>query len=320
MKNTFLIIAGMGLLFTINSCAPVYRCGEEKPVGGIQGSNRLIDVVEERDDLCETVKVKDEENNFLVKKNQELSMENKALDKRNKELETNYAVLDEKHTQLKEDHLQLQENYSDQLTDNLQQGNLYDERIKEKERRLDQRAGELAQREQKIHQLEDKIYRQDSITNRLNQLIKDGLTGFNSDELTTEVKDGKVYVLMSDKLMFQSGKANVEPKGKEALEVLARVLKKNEEFQISVEGHTDNVPIKTSKYADNWDLSVARATSMVRLLQDDHSINPQRLTAAGKGEYEPKASNDTAEGRAKNRRTEIILSPDLSAVMDYLNK
>ena len=80
------------------------------------------------------------------------------------------------------------------------------------------------------------------------------------------------------------------------------------------------MPIKTSKYADNWDLSVARATSMVRLLQDDHSINPQRLTAAGKGEYEPKASNDTAEGRAKNRRTEIILSPDLSAVMDYLNK
>ena len=125
---------------------------------------------------------------------------------------------------------------------------------------------------------------------------------------------------MSDKLMFQSGKADVQEKGKQALAVLADVLKKNKEFQILVEGHTDNVPIKTSVYKDNWDLSVARATSMVRLLQEEHGISAERLTASGRGEYDPKASNSTTAGKASNRRTEIILSPDLTEVMDYINK
>jgi chemotaxis protein MotB len=162
------------------------------------------------------------------------------------------------------------------------------------------------------------IERQDSITRSLNNILRNALLGFNSDELSVEIKNGKVYVSMSDKLLFKSGSSAVEAKGKEALKVLAGVLEKNADIDILVEGHTDNVPIKTSIYKDNWDLSVARATSIVRILTGDYKIAPTRLTASGKGEFFPKASNETAEGRAMNRRTEIILSPKLEEIMQLL--
>ncbi len=327
MKNKSIAFIAIGALFSLYSCAPVYKCGEEKPAGGIQGSNRLLDVVNERDELCEIVEVKDKENAYLIKNNQQLGITNDSLATRNRELvgeynelEGNFNKLQDKHQTLQKDHLELSERFSGAITNNLNQGHLYDERIKEKERRLTEKENALLEREKRINELEAEIARQDSIAKRLNQLLKEALLGFDSNELSIEIKNGKVYVSMSDKLMFQSGKADVQSKGKEALKVLADVLKKNPEFQILVEGHTDNVPIKTATYKDNWDLSVARATSMVRLLQETHDISAERLTASGRGEYEPKASNSTATGRAKNRRTEIILSPDLSEVMNYLGK
>jgi chemotaxis protein MotB len=325
MKKTQLLIFA-GLLIGSTACAPIYKCGEEKPAGNISGSNRLLAVVEERDDLCETVKVKDEENKFLVQRNQELGFENDSLTTVNNELnndlsdlQEDYSELSEDHEKLKQDHIDLGERFSNMMTDKLNQGYLYDERIKEKERRLALKERELERREKRIKELESIIKRQDSIAKRLNRLLREALLGFDSDELTIEIKDGKVYVSMSDKLMFASGKAEVQDKGKEALSVLAKVLKKNPEFEILVEGHTDNVPISTSKFKDNWDLSVARATSMVRLLEIEHNLDPDRLTASGRGEHSPKASNSTKEGRAKNRRTEIILSPNLNEIMEYLN-
>lgn len=327
MKNKSIALIAIGALFSLYSCAPVYKCGEEKPAGGVQGSNRLLDVVNERDELCEIVEVKDKENAYLIKNNQQLGITNDSLATRNrelvgeyKELEGNFNKLQDKHQTLQKDHLELSERFSGAITNNLNQGHLFDERIKEKERRLTEKENALFAREKRINELENEIARQDSIAKRLNQLLKEALLGFDSNELSIEIKNGKVYVSMSDKLMFQSGKADVQSKGKEALKVLADVLKKNPEFQILVEGHTDNVPIKTATYKDNWDLSVARATSMVRLLQETHGISAERLTASGRGEYEPKASNSTATGRATNRRTEIILSPDLTEVMDFLGK
>jgi len=314
-------------IISLNSCAPVYRCGEEKPAGTISGSNRLIAVVEERDDLCETVKVKEEENEYLTRKNQSLTFENDSLATRNRELVGEYEDLEEKHEELQEKHKQLQsdhvdlgERFSNMMTDKLNQGYLFDERLKEKERRLALKEKELEEREKRISELERIIARQDSIAKRLNRLLREALLGFKADELSIEIKDGKVYVSMSDKLMFASGKAEVQEKGKEALEVLAKVLKKNPEFEILVEGHTDNVPISTDRYKDNWDLSVARATSMVRLLNEKHGLDADRLTASGRGEHDPKATNETAAGRAQNRRTEIILSPNLDEIMEYLGE
>ena len=184
---------------------------------------------------------------------------------------------------------------------------------------LDQNAKDLQNKERMLREMQAIIARQDEMTKKLNQTLRDALVGFNSDELTMEIRDGKVYVSLSDKLLFKSGSNMVEPKGVEALKALADVLNKNPDVQILVEGHTDNVPIKTAIYKDNWDLSVARATTITRLLNTTYGVAATRMTASGRGEFYPKASNETAEGKAKNRRTEIILSPKLDEIMNLLN-
>jgi chemotaxis protein MotB len=176
----------------------------------------------------------------------------------------------------------------------------------------------LQQREARLRELESILRRQDSILNMLNTSVKNALLGFSPDELTVEMKNGKVYVSMSDKLLFKSGDANVETKGKEALKKLAEVLNKNNDVSIAIEGHTDNVPIKTAVYKDNWDLSAARATNVVRLLTSEYGMEAHRLTASGKGEYFPIGDNSTTEGKAKNRRTEVVLSPKLDELMKLI--
>lgn len=177
----------------------------------------------------------------------------------------------------------------------------------------------LKQKDARLRQLEAILMRQDSVLSVLNNSVKNALLGFNPDELSVEMKNGKVYVSLSDKLLFKSGDANVESKGKEALKKLADVLNKNPDVSIAIEGHTDNVPIKTALYKDNWDLSTARATNVVRLLSIEYGMDAHRLTAAGKGEYFPVADNSTAEGKAKNRRTEIVLSPKLDILMKLIS-
>jgi len=176
----------------------------------------------------------------------------------------------------------------------------------------------LEQREARLRQLESILRKQDSLLNLLNASVKNALIGFSPDELTVTMRDGKVYVSLSDKLLFKSGDATVETKGKEALKKLAEVLNKNNEVSIAVEGHTDNVPIKTALYKDNWDLSAARATNVVRLLTDEYKMDSRRLTAAGKGEFSPVADNASVEGKARNRRTEIVLSPKLEELMKLI--
>ncbi len=176
----------------------------------------------------------------------------------------------------------------------------------------------LQQREARLRELESILRRQDSMLNLLHNSVKNALLGFSPDELTVEMKNGKVYVSLSDKLLFKSGDATVEAKGREALKKLAEVLNKSADISIAIEGHTDNVPIKTAIYKDNWDLSAARATNVVRLLTDEYKMDAKRLTAAGKGEFSPVADNSTVEGKAKNRRTEIVLSPKLDELMKMI--
>jgi chemotaxis protein MotB len=133
------------------------------------------------------------------------------------------------------------------------------------------------------------------------------------------MKNGKVYVSMSDKLLFKSGQASVEDKGKDAIKKLAEVLIKNNDIDVAIEGHTDSIPIKTSVYKDNWDLSVARSTNIVRMLTEEFKVEAKRVTASGKGEFLPVASNATPEGRARNRRTEIVLSPKLEELFKLMS-
>lgn len=233
-------------------------------------------------------------------------------------LKSDLSELNAQHNTLKTNLNDLQEKYNGLVNESLSQTDQFNKALKAKSDELNNKEKLLSEREKALEEMKAIIERQDSITNRLNSILHNALLGFSPDELSVEIKNGKVYVSMSDKLLFKSGSAAVEAKGKEAIKLLADVLNKNTDIDILVEGHTDNVPIKTSVYKDNWDLSVARATSIVRILTGDYKVTPTRLTASGKGEYFPRADNSTSEGRARNRRTEIILSPKLEEIMQLL--
>ncbi|MBK8341635.1 MAG: flagellar motor protein MotB [Flavobacteriales bacterium] len=148
--------------------------------------------------------------------------------------------------------------------------------------------------------------------------VSDALANFKADDLTITERDGKIYVSLSEKLLFASGSAKVDPKGAVAVGKLAEVLRANADINVMVEGHTDSIPIKTSRYTDNWDLSTARAVSTVRLLTTTYSVPPERVQAAGRSQYQPIASNGNVEDRARNRRTEIILVPKLDELFELV--
>jgi len=172
----------------------------------------------------------------------------------------------------------------------------------------------------RLKDLQDMIQSQKDVMNKLKNTIGDALMKYKTDELFVYIKDGKVYVSMQEKLLFKSGSDVIDPKGKAALQSLAQVLNSTKDITVIIEGHTDSIPIKTQLFKDNWDLSTARATSIVRILTKDNGFDSKRITASGRGEFQPVKSNATAEGRAGNRRTEVILSPDLQELYKLLEQ
>lgn len=187
------------------------------------------------------------------------------------------------------------------------------------DKELKEKVARINEREKTIKDLNELIDKQKEVVNKLLSKIKNALVKYDSSQLSVEVKNGKVYVAMSDKLMFQSGSTKIDVNGKEALKQLADVLSKQTDIDILIEGHTDNVPIKSPVFKDNWDLSVFRATEVVRILTDEFKLDKTKLIPSGRGEFSPKDDNATDEGRAKNRRTEIILSPNLDELYKLLN-
>lgn len=195
--------------------------------------------------------------------------------------------------------------------------------LKSQKRSLDSLNAILLKREMRVRELERALAAKDSAVLALQAKVKNALAGFEGKGLTVTQKNGKVYVSMDDKLMFASGSTAVQKEGVNALVALAKVLVQNPEIQIMVEGHTDNQPMKGSgEIKDNWDLSVMRATSVTKILITS-GVDAKRLTAAGRGEHFPVDAANTPEARAKNRRTEIILIPnldDLFKVLEPTNK
>lgn len=185
---------------------------------------------------------------------------------------------------------------------------------------LQEKIEELNARQATIQELEAMIETQNQKVQNLLNSVQDALMGFGNEELTVRQKDGKVYVAMSDKLLFESGSAKVDKRGKEALAKLAEVLNKQTDIDVFIEGHTDTKPINTVQFKDNWDLSVIRATSVIRILTKDYKVNPLQIQPTGRGQYMPVADNATAEGRSLNRRTEIIMAPKLDKLMQLLQK
>lgn len=177
---------------------------------------------------------------------------------------------------------------------------------------------DLKTREKRVKELESILKAKDSAVNALKASIQKALLGFQNQGLTVETRNGKVYVSMEDKLMFKSGSIAVDANGEKALLELAKALSLNKDVSILVEGHTDNVPMKSGVIKDNLDLSVLRATSIARILINA-GVDPKRVTSAGRGEFFPIDSANTPEARAKNRRTEIILTPKLDELFNILN-
>lgn len=173
---------------------------------------------------------------------------------------------------------------------------------------------DLEAREKKLKELETVLNRKDSVVNALQRTVTKALTGFTGSGLNVTKKNGKIYVSLSEQLLFASGSRQVEARGKQALKELAKVLENNTDINVMVEGHTDDV----GETYYNWDLSVERATSIVRILTEGTKIDPLRITAAGRGKYSPIDPAKTPEARSKNRRTEIILTPQLDDLFSII--
>jgi len=187
-----------------------------------------------------------------------------------------------------------------------------------RERELNETSAQLKLREQRVAELQKILDSKDSAVNALKETVSKALLGFEGQGLTVEQKNGKVYVSLEERLLFASGSTVVDPKGEEALKELGNVLAKNTDINVLIEGHTDNVPMKGSAIKDNWDLSVLRATSVVRILEKNKGVAPVRLTPAGRGEYMPLDNANSAEARKKNRRIEVILTPKLDELFQVL--
>ena len=288
-------------------------------------------------------KFKDLDADYLSanKTNELLSQENRDLDMVNMELNENVLRLSKRASSLELDTINLGIEFRKKVRAYTDLSSSYEMLIKSnsttmakqaKENRslmerlgqmdidLQERERAILSREQDVLALENLLQLKDENLNQLKNSVASALLGFTGEGLTVEQRDGKLYVSLENSLLFASGSWTVNDMGKQAINELAKVLAKQTDLQIMVEGHTDDVPYNGSGIIkDNWDLSVMRATAIVRVLSNNKGLDAKKITAAGKGPYSPLVENNSPENRAINRRTEIILSPNMDELMNLLD-
>ena len=250
------------------------------------------------------------------------------LNAENSRLKMDLAAIQNNLDRLQSSYDALEANSSSSLTENLERNRKLLEELEAKERRLAEEEARLkevqralASRSERVDELEGIIAAKDAKMRALKDAISAALINFEGNGLTVEQRDGKVYVSMENKLLFESGSWAVNSRGREAVVQLGRVLADNPEIAVLIEGHTDNVPYGgNGNVQNNWDLSTKRATAIVNIIVANSRIPEGNLTAAGRGEYAPVASNSTAEGRSKNRRIEVILTPKLDEIAKLLEE
>lgn len=243
-------------------------------------------------------------------------------------LQQELTALQEKLDALNESYSALEQNSSKEIADNVQKNRELLAELEAKKLalavendRLLKLEADMQERGQRIAELEALIAAKDQAMRDLKNAISSALTAFEGKGLTVEQRDGKVYVSMENKLLFKSGSWSVGSDGRVAIEQIGAVLAENPEIAVLIEGHTDNDPFSSGgQIANNWDLSTKRATAIVQILIENKRINPESLTAAGRGEYAPISSNETVDGKAKNRRIELVLTPKLDEISKLLNK
>ena len=267
-----------------------------------------------------------DENDDLLKAKIQLELDrdaqNKELEKIKSErekLQADYAALNKKMDVLQDSYTALEKNSNEALKANLAKNRELLEQLEAKGKALASEQERLDASGKRLSELEALIAAKEASMRKLKETLSNALNGFEGKGLTVEQKNGKVYVSMENKLLFKSGSWAVNSEGKTAVVEVGKVLGDNPDISVLIEGHTDDDPYAGSgPIADNWDLSTKRATAIVAILSENKSINKQNLTAAGRGEFSPLGSNATAEGKAKNRRIEIILTPRLDAIAEML--
>ncbi len=303
------------LLFTFSSCI----------VSKKKFDDMLAQKVKAEGDLSDRNKELDKANGSL----QDLAETLKKMQQDTANLNVTYRANQKKLASLNKEYEQLNGNYKNLLTNS---GKLNRDVAQQRDQLLaiqdnldktrkqnDSLSYSLQEREKKVKELELIMANKDKAVQNLKNKISNALLNFKENDLTVKVKNGKVYVSLAEQLLFGSGSIDVDAKGVGALQQLAKALKDQKDIQVMIEGHTDNVPVsKKSTYMnDNWDLSVMRATSITKILTGA-GLSPNQITAAGKGEYAPLAPNDNVQNKQKNRRTEIIVTPNLDELFKIL--
>ncbi|HNW57536.1 MAG TPA: OmpA family protein [Bacteroidales bacterium] len=336
MGRHYIFIIGLAALVTFS-----ISCVSSKKYKSLQETSRQY--MNERDDFRT-----DKEN--LEMKNRELDAKISSLNKEKESLKSNIEKVQAERDKALGDYNRLTSRYSElqnaqedlirgnvketrKLLSELQaaQGNLQDkeDQLHQLEQTLDARKAsleeltfELDKKKERMAELENILEAQKKIAQDLKDKVSEALLGFENNGLTVTKKNGKVYVSLDEKLLFKSASWDIDVNGKNALKKLAGVLEKNPDIQVMIEGHTDNVPYNpgSGQLKDNWDLSVKRATTVVRVLLEGSRIDPKRLTASGRSQYLPVDEHNTAEAKQKNRRTEIILAPDLNELYKLIDQ
>ena len=335
MKKSFVCVIGVLSLITVISCVPGKKFRE------LQKTNRQN--LMERDDFKA-------ENLNLSTKNSELETKIAALEKETAKLSQDLSLAQADLNRAKDELNSISERYDDlqNAQESLIKGNVSETRkllaelqtaqadLKQKEdvlRQLEQSMDlkkisldeltlELEKKNARMAELEKILDAQKKIVDELKDKVSEALLGFENNGLTVTNKNGKVYVSLDEKLLFKTASWEIDANGRNALKKLAGVLERNPDIQVTIEGHTDNVPYKpgSGQLKDNWDLSVKRATTVVRVLLEGSKIKPSRLTASGRSEFLPVDPANSNEARQKNRRTEIVLTPDLTELYNLINK
>ena len=269
-----------------------------------------------------------DENADLLKAKNQLELDGTALKSELEKAKSDYATLksdyeasQNKYKVLQDSYAALEKNSNDALQNNMKKNRDLLEQLEAKGKALAIEQERLNKSAQRLQELEDLIAAKEASMKKLKETLSKALNSFEGKGLTVEQKNGKVYVSMENKLLFNSGSWAVGAEGKKAVIEVGKVLGDNPDISVLIEGHTDDDAFTASgPIADNWDLSTKRATAIVAILSENKKINKQNLTAAGRGEFSPLASNATADGKAKNRRIEIILTPRLDEIAEMLNE
>lgn len=324
MKKFVLFLLVFGLTA---GCVPIKKF-EELQADYDQSQEELSRLKTENTELSMTLKEIEAERDRLAKSVKGLENDTTSKGKQLRALKRSYEELSDSYALLIENNNSLVARNAEENRRLLEEMQLLEGKLQGKEdslllkaQEMDSISNALIARERKVNELQSMLSEKDSATNALRQRVADALLGFEGKGVNIEQKDGRIYVTLDNSLLFASGKWEVGAEGTKALDQLAVVLAENNDINVLIEGHTDNDQYYGGNVIkDNWDLSVMRATNVVKILTNNKGVDPMRVTAAGRSEFIPVSENDSSEGKAKNRRIEIILIPDYQALLDLINE